>query len=95
MTTGVPHNRSGFRRWRAAEPTRTHPALTDLPMELGLFVPWMASRLPQQGSLVWMPEMPKTKAPYDRLVTPREDVYPVADPVVGTRLGITRYGDCD
>jgi hypothetical protein len=30
------------------------------------------------------------KAPYDRLVTPREEVYPVADPEVGTRLGITR-----
>jgi hypothetical protein len=35
------------------------------------------------------------KAPYDRLVTPREEVYPVADAEVSTRLGITRYGDCD
>jgi hypothetical protein len=35
------------------------------------------------------------KAPYDRLVTPREEVYPVADPEVGTRLGISRCGDCD
>jgi hypothetical protein len=33
-------------------------------------------------------------APYDRLVTPREEVYPVPDPEVGTRLGIMSYGDC-
>jgi hypothetical protein len=29
------------------------------------------------------------KAPYDRLVTPREDVYPVADPEVAKRLGVS------
>jgi hypothetical protein len=29
------------------------------------------------------------KAPYDRLVTPREDVYPVADPEVAARLGLS------
>jgi hypothetical protein len=40
-------------------------------------------------------QMANAQAPYDRLVTPREEVYPVADPQVGTRLGITRYGDCD
>jgi hypothetical protein len=34
-------------------------------------------------------------APYDRLVTPREDVYPVADPEVGARLGISRCGEGD
>jgi hypothetical protein len=28
------------------------------------------------------------KDPYDRLVTPREDVYPVADPKVAKRLGV-------
>ena len=28
-------------------------------------------------------------APYERLVTPREDVYPVADPEVAARLGVT------
>ena len=27
-------------------------------------------------------------APYERLVTPREDVYPVADPEVAARLGL-------
>lgn len=29
------------------------------------------------------------KAPYERLVTPREDVYPVADREVATRLGVS------
>jgi hypothetical protein len=29
------------------------------------------------------------KAPYDRLVTPREDVYPVEDPEVAKRLGVS------
>jgi hypothetical protein len=28
-------------------------------------------------------------APYDRLVTPREDVYPVADIEVASRLGVS------
>jgi len=29
------------------------------------------------------------EAPYDRLTTPREEVYPVAEPEVGARLGIS------
>jgi Domain of unknown function (DUF4291) len=29
------------------------------------------------------------KSPFDRLVTPREDVYPVADPEVAARIGVT------
>ncbi len=33
------------------------------------------------------------KAPYDRLVTPREDVYPVADIEVVARLGLSRPDD--
>ena len=33
------------------------------------------------------------RAPYDRLVTPREDVYPVADPEVVARLGLSPIGD--
>jgi hypothetical protein len=32
-------------------------------------------------------------APYDRLVTPREDVYPVADGEVARRLGLSPIGD--
>ncbi|WP_165248068.1 DUF4291 domain-containing protein [Paludisphaera soli] len=32
------------------------------------------------------------KAPYERLVTPREEVYPVADPLVVNRLGVIRSG---
>jgi hypothetical protein len=33
------------------------------------------------------------KAPYDRLVTPREDTYPVADLQVAGRLGLSLIGD--
>ena len=33
------------------------------------------------------------KAPYDRLVTPREDVYPVADLEVAARLGLSPIED--
>ena len=33
------------------------------------------------------------KAPYDRLVTPSEDVYPVGDPEVRARLGLEDAGD--
>ena len=32
---------------------------------------------------------------YERLVTPREDIYPVAGPEVATRLRISRGGECD
>ena len=32
-------------------------------------------------------------APYERLVTPREDVYPVADPEVAARLGVSRRSE--
>ena len=35
------------------------------------------------------------KEPYDSLVTPKEQVYPVADSEVCTRLGVSRCGDCD
>jgi hypothetical protein len=31
----------------------------------------------------------QAKAPYDRLITPREETYPVADPEVAKRLGVS------
>ncbi len=31
------------------------------------------------------------RAPYNRLVTPREEVYPVADPEVAARIGVASY----
>jgi hypothetical protein len=34
-------------------------------------------------------------APWERLGKPKEQVYPIADPEVGTRLGISRCGECD
>jgi hypothetical protein len=35
----------------------------------------------------------KAEAPFDRLFTPREDIYPVADPEVIARLGLSRLDD--
>ena len=37
----------------------------------------------------------RARAPYDLLVTPREDVYPVADPIVAARLGISEVAEND
>jgi hypothetical protein len=43
MTTGVPSCSSGRSLASAASETRTQPALADVPIDPGLFVPWIAS----------------------------------------------------
>jgi hypothetical protein len=33
-------------------------------------------------------------APFERLVTPRDDVYPVADPEIAARIGVSEWASC-
>src|SRR6266545_3583263 len=69
MMTGVPRMRMRLRRSSVARDTRRHPALAELPIEAGLFVPWMASWLPPRqpaGRWGWMPEIPWPLGPARR-----------------------------
>src|SRR5438445_9503199 len=66
MTTGVPRRRKRLRVPSAAAETRRHPAGAAVPIEDGLFVPWIASWSPPlqpAGRLGWWPESPNAYQP--------------------------------
>src|SRR5690348_10648317 len=68
MTTGVPRRTSGFSSRSARCDTHRHPAETDLPIDDGRFVPWIASWSPPlhpDGRCGWIPDSPNANDPYE------------------------------